>query len=437
MLSFSQNPDLFVLKCTSFYLRLYRFHPRGSEKHPYCLRLIIRTHFLAVRLLNQIRSESNLRFFMKSNWIRIGRWIVAASIIFYGGILSASGNQNISLAWDASASSDVTGYTVYYSQTGQAQTNSVNVGNFTTASISNLVEGASYSFYVTAYTMDGLESQPSNIITYSVPVTIVPTLSNIADQTLQEGETLTLTANSSPATNVVFSLGAGAPTGAVIDPVTGTLTWTPSAAQAPSANIITIQIALIGSTTISDIKSFNVTVTSAVVNQAPIARTDKLARSATQGTKVSVAALLANDSDPDSDPLTITGVSSTTANGATVTQVGGLIFYIPNGFTGPDSFTYTVSDGHGGTATGTVLVTILTQSQSVNILSISALDTGAMRIKVNGTPGRTYVVQYADFATPNNWTVLGSVTASALGNNTIDDNSAVPMRMYRSVSSGN
>ncbi|WP_316858153.1 Ig-like domain-containing protein [uncultured Cohaesibacter sp.] len=80
--------------------------------------------------------------------------------------------------------------------------------------------------------------------------------------------------------------------------------------------------------------------------------------------------LLANDTDVDaSDVLSIVDVSDLSANGATVTLNGdGTISYDPtaaadiqalgSGETLEDSFTYTISDGNGGTSTATVTLTV-------------------------------------------------------------------------------
>jgi len=68
-------------------------------------------------------------------------------------------------------------------------------------------------------------------------------------------------------------------------------------------------------------------------------------------------AVLANDTDPDADPLTITAVTQG-AHGA-VSNNGVSVSYAANAnFTGSDSFTYTVDDGHGHTDTATVAVTV-------------------------------------------------------------------------------
>ncbi|OQX24030.1 MAG: hypothetical protein BWK80_22905, partial [Desulfobacteraceae bacterium IS3] len=67
---------------------------------------------------------------------------------------------------------------------------------------------------------------------------------------------------------------------------------------------------------------------------------------------------LDNDSDPNSDVLTIASVS-VPAHGSAFAGSDSTLEYTPeSGFTGTDSFVYTVSDGKGKTATATVSVTV-------------------------------------------------------------------------------
>ncbi|MBI4291812.1 MAG: tandem-95 repeat protein, partial [Betaproteobacteria bacterium] len=70
--------------------------------------------------------------------------------------------------------------------------------------------------------------------------------------------------------------------------------------------------------------------------------------------------VLANDSDPDSDPLSIIAVSavSPATAGAVVNNGTNVTFNSNSLFTGTATFTYTVSDGQGGTATAPVSVTV-------------------------------------------------------------------------------
>ncbi len=56
--------------------------------------------------------------------------------------------------------------------------------------------------------------------------------------------------------------------------------------------------------------------------------------------------MLANDSDPNGDTLTVTGASAT--NGTVKVNTDGTITYTPKAnFNGTDSINYTVSDGQG------------------------------------------------------------------------------------------
>ena len=68
--------------------------------------------------------------------------------------------------------------------------------------------------------------------------------------------------------------------------------------------------------------------------------------------------VVANDSDPDGDPLTVTGTTAP-AHGTAVVNANNTVTYTPaTGYTGPDSFTYAISDGRGGTASATVSITV-------------------------------------------------------------------------------
>lgn len=68
--------------------------------------------------------------------------------------------------------------------------------------------------------------------------------------------------------------------------------------------------------------------------------------------------VLGNDSDPDGDVLTVTGVTDP-PNGATTVNPDNTVTYDPDGcFTGTDTFTYTISDGSGGTDIATVTIRV-------------------------------------------------------------------------------
>jgi hypothetical protein len=95
-----------------------------------------------------------------------------------------------------------------------------------------------------------------------------------------------------------------------------------------------------------------------VGDAAPVAVNDTVTVTEDQPGSTTVA-VLANDSDADGDPLTVTARTNGAKGVATITNGGTTVAYRPNANAfGKDTFTYTVSDGQGGLATGTVTVTI-------------------------------------------------------------------------------
>jgi hypothetical protein len=67
--------------------------------------------------------------------------------------------------------------------------------------------------------------------------------------------------------------------------------------------------------------------------------------------------VLANDNDIDGDSLSVTNV--TQPSHGTVTYTSDYVFYTPDAnYNGADQFTYTISDGNGGTDSANVYVTV-------------------------------------------------------------------------------
>ncbi|MES2628752.1 MAG: Ig-like domain-containing protein, partial [Bacteroidota bacterium] len=95
------------------------------------------------------------------------------------------------------------------------------------------------------------------------------------------------------------------------------------------------------------------------VNDDPITLDDSYTVNEDNVLNVNAPGVLFNDTDPDVEPLTV--VSNTNpANGVLVISPNGKFIYTPAAnYNGTDSFTYTVSDGHGGTSTSTVTIVVL------------------------------------------------------------------------------
>lgn len=155
-----------------------------------------------------------------------------------------------------------------------------------------------------------------------------------------DGDSLTYSVTASPANGTV-----------VLNTATGSFTYTPSTGFSGSDSFVV---------TVSDGRGGTATSTIGIgvqaVNSAPTAMDDTA--TTTQDTAVTVA-VRGNDTDPDGDSLTVTGVTQGANGSVVIDAVTGHPIYTPNaGFTGTDAFTYTVSDGNGGTDTATVTVTV-------------------------------------------------------------------------------
>ncbi len=71
-----------------------------------------------------------------------------------------------------------------------------------------------------------------------------------------------------PADNLSFSLDAGAPAGATINPTTGEFTWTPDESQGPAVHSVTVRVTDDGVPSLDHFETINITVRE--VNQAPV-----------------------------------------------------------------------------------------------------------------------------------------------------------------------
>ncbi len=165
---------------------------------------------------------------------------------------------------------------------------------------------------------------------------VISVLAN--DSVSGAGQSLTVTAVSDPAKG-----------SATINP-NGTITYTPDA-NANGQDSFTYTV--IDATGDIDIATVNVTITP--VNDAPDAVNDTARAPRNGAVTITVRA---NDVDADGDTITVTEVGPA-GKGSAVVNGNSTITYTPNaGYVGFDSFTYTVSDGKGGTDMATVNITV-------------------------------------------------------------------------------
>lgn len=154
----------------------------------------------------------------------------------------------------------------------------------------------------------------------------------------------------------------------------------------------------------SDVATVAVTVRPS--NQAPTAADDSAAT--TRDTPVTID-VLANDSDPDGDTLSLVGVGAA-SNGTAVVQAGKVVYTPNSGYIGSDTFTYTLSDGQGATAAGSVTVAVALPPNSAPIatddVAATASDTVTLiDVLANDDDPDGGTLSISDLGSANNGTV--------------------------------
>ncbi len=184
-----------------------------------------------------------------------------------------------------------------------------------------------------------------------------------------KGAALTFTATASDpeqaANTLTFSLDAGAPSGASIDPSTGVFSWTPTEAQGPGTYSITVRVTDTGTPAQSDFETINVTVNE--VNAPPVLASlgDKAIQ---QGMTLQFTAT-ASDPDLPANGLTF-ALDAGAPLGAAIHPTTGVFTWTPSDAQGPGTYTITVrvtDNGSPGLSdTETVQITVTPRSSTNN-----------------------------------------------------------------------
>ncbi|WP_291166070.1 Ig-like domain-containing protein [Gimesia sp.] len=174
--------------------------------------------------------------------------------------------------------------------------------------------------------------------------------------------------------------------------------------------------------TISDTSSATSTATVTVTetgNYPPTAVNDSV-NDVLEGQAV-VISVLSNDTDPESDTLSITALS-TPAYGTAVDNGDGTITYTAGtGFSG-DSFTYSISDGNGHTSTATVTIyEAVNQPPVAYSTTLDPVEAGVetiISVIANSTDPEADTLTVVSVSTPLNGTAVdnGDGTISYTGN---------------------
>jgi len=271
------------------------------------------------------------------------------------------------------------------------------------------------------------DGTPSLSVTQSFVVTVTesnsaPTLTVPGSRTITELSTLTVTNTATdsdiPAQTLSFAL-VSAPIGVNLNPTNGVLTWTPTEAQGPSTNTITLRVSDNGTPSLSVTQSFVVTVTES--NTAPVLDlvNDQFVNEATLLTLTLTAA----DFDLPVQSL-IFALDPGAPAGASLGETNGVFTWTPPIGHQPMTNVITVRVSDNGqpsmSATRTFRVIVVSAPQ----LGIEVSTAGVVTLRWPTVAGRSYQVRFKDELTDANWTDLGAAITADGPVTSITDNSA-------------
>jgi hypothetical protein len=201
-----------------------------------------------------------------------------------------------------------------------------------------------------------LESNVATVSVTIVPVNDPPSAFNGSLSTNQNTPASgTLTAADIDGPTLTFSLTNSGTKGiaAISNAATGAFTYTPNdGATGPDA--FTFQVS--DGVALSNTATISVTING--VNRPPVVNGGVVTTNPSVGVTGTVDA-----TDPDGDSMTFAIVTPPTQGLASLASTTGVFSYIPNGnASGYDSFTFTSSDGRGGTSTATQMFIVVAAS---------------------------------------------------------------------------
>lgn len=119
--------------------------------------------------------------------------LLATLVSLSAGSVQATPGR-VTVAWDPNPETNIAGYNVYYGIVGSSVTNKVSPGTSTQQQVISLQPQTQYWFYVTAFNTAGLESDPSQILSYTTPFNQTPTVTLGADRIAIIPGTITINA---------------------------------------------------------------------------------------------------------------------------------------------------------------------------------------------------------------------------------------------------
>lgn len=129
-----------------------------------------------------------------------------------------------------------------------------------------------------------------------------------------------------------------------------------------------------------------------------------------------VQSMLQNSFDPDGDTFMLSSVSPQTSQGGRAESSGSSIVYTPpDGFTGTDHVTCTVTDTTEATSEGSGTVIVANTAGPGPTGLVTELRPTSLLIRFVGIPGQAYDTEVCSNLLAHDWKALASVDADAVG----------------------
>jgi hypothetical protein len=262
-----------------------------------------------------------------------------------------------------------------------------------------------------------------------------PSLAPMPDQTVNEGELLTFTIDATdpdqPFQSLSYALGPGAPVGAILNPVTGVLTWTPTEFQGPETNVLSVIVTDNGVPPLAVFGNVRITVNE--VNQPPFFLPDT-----NLIVNVGSPLVFSVEADDLDIPRTLLSFSlgAGAPGGASITPRGEFSWR-PSAGQGPSNYFVSVIVADGGVptlrATNVLEINVIVGAPlTPPVLRDPAWDSNhVFTTTIDMIAGRRYTLEGSDAANPPNWRGIEAFQGRGTVDTMTDRNATNRTRMYR------
>ena len=215
-----------------------------------------------------------------------------------------------------------------------------------------------------------------------------------------------------------------------INPDTGAISWTPTEAQGPSSNTITVAVTDNGSPNLSDTKSFTVIVNEVNIPPVLTVPTNQIVD---ELTALNISAS-ATDSDIPANTLTFSLFSPPA--GMAIDTNTGAIFWTPSEAQGPSTNTITVVVTDSGSPnlsdTNSFAITVNGVYVPPPLIEAIEITNGVAILTCETASNHTYRLQYKENFADTNWIdVLPDLTANSAILTITNDLNASSQKLYR------